>query len=142
MDNNFDPIVKEKPNAELLKMVYQFDQWDAKMLAAVEKELQQRNMLPNDIAERKAKLVEEEEARLSQGKPATIGGQIFGWLGVFGVFGLIIGYNYAFSKVRSSYTGKKYYRYNKDARDNGNYIFYTCLAALIIAVFYKIVTLT
>ncbi len=125
MNDTFQSIVKDKSDKELLSMVYQFDHWDIAMLHAVEVELRLRNILPVDVEERRQQLVKEEDERLSKGTAASIGGQLFGWLGVLGLFGLIIGYNYSFSKVRSVYTGKKYYQYDEDSRDNGRYIFYT-----------------
>ena len=136
MTNKCQTIVQEKANKELLTMVYQFAEWDPEMLEAVEAELQKRNILPDDIVNRKQALIESEDIKLSHGEEASVAGQFFGWLGVLGLIGLIIRYNYTFSKVRSKYTQKEYYKYDKDSRDNGRYIFYTSLTVFILSVFY------
>ncbi|HKO80026.1 MAG TPA: hypothetical protein VJU78_06520 [Chitinophagaceae bacterium] len=122
-------------------MVYQFDKWDLEMLNAVERELEQRRILPNDIIDRKRQLIDAEDRVLSRGKEASVGGQIFGWVFVFGFLGLIIGYNYRYSKIRSKYTGKLYYEFEEPARKNGSYMLYTSIAGVAIAFFYAIVTL-
>ncbi len=140
MNDTFQSIVKDKPDEELLLMVYQFDQWDVAMLHSVEVELKRRNILPANIEERRQQIIKEEDERLSKGTAASIGGQIFGWLGVAGLFGLIIGYNYSFSKVYSIYTRKKYYRYDEDSRDNGRYIFYTSVIVHSLGVCYILYT--
>ena len=142
MVNKFQPIVKEKSNEELLTMVYQFDQWDTEMLKAIEGELQNRQILPHDIQVRKQELIDEEFKELSKGKEASCAGQLFGWLGVLGLLGLIIGYNYAYSKSTSKYTGEEYYKYDESSRENGSYIFYTSLTVLILYFLYKIITLS
>ena len=141
MPNKFQTNVQEKANKELLAMVYQFAEWDPEMLDAVEAELQKRNILPDDISTRKQALIEGEDIKLSHGEEASVAGQIFGWIGVLGLIGLIIGYNYTFSKVRSKYTQKEYYKYDKDSRDNGRHIFYTSLTVLILSVFYVCIRL-
>ena len=99
VNNPFIDTVKKKTNEELLTMVYQFEEWNADMLQAVEKELLERNILPDDIAIRKQEIIDKETTDLEQGKAASLTEQIFGWLGVLGFIGLFIGYNYAFSKT-------------------------------------------
>lgn len=136
MQHHFENIVKEKSDEELLVIVYQFDLWDTGMLKTVGDELRTRGILPGDVAARRQQMVEDEDEKLLNGTAASIGGQIFGWLGVLGLFGLIIGYNYSFSKVRSRFTGKQYYQYDHDSRDNGKYIFYTSLIACSIEILY------
>lgn len=138
MDIPFKEIVKQKQNHELLKMVYEFREWSPEMLKAVEAELEERKMLPNDISAKKQQAIIEEEANLESGKQASVMGQVLGWLFVLGFLGLYIGYNYMSSKVRSKYTGKKYYKYNADSRENGSYIFYTSIGALILGFFYAV----
>lgn len=138
MENNFQEIESEKTDEEMLNMVYQFDFWDAEMLIAVEKELEKRHILPDDIKERKQELIIQEDEILSQGKAATFGGQALGWFGVFGVLGLIIGYNYLYSKTTSKYTNKEYYTYDKDTRNNGSYIFYISLMTHVLFILYKL----
>ncbi len=103
------------------------------MLKAVENELEIRNALPADVGIRRQEVINNEDEFLSKGKEASIGGQILGWIGVLGI---IIGYNYAFSRVRSKYTGKKYYEYDVASRENGTYIFYTSVIVFIISTFY------
>ena len=140
MINNFQETVKNKSNDELLKIVYQFDQWSPEMLEAVEHELARRNILPTDISIRKQQSAEIEEEQLTKGKEPGLIGQIIGWLGVFGFLGIFIGYHYAFSKVRSKYTDTQYFRYNETARKNGSYLFYISMCLSVIAIFYKIMT--
>ena len=138
--NDFKETVQNKSNDELLKMVYGFDEWSPEMLKAVEDELSKRNILPNDITTRKQQLIENEEGQLVKGKQASPFGQIVGWLTVFGLFGILIGYHYAFSKARSKYTDKKYFKYNEASRKNGSYLFYTSICLSAIAIFYKIIS--
>jgi hypothetical protein len=142
MENSFTNIVKEKSSQELLTMVYQFSEWNADMLQAVQEELLERELLPEDVAIRRKEIVDNDTSNLEQGKAASLSGQIFGWLGVLGLIGLIIGYNYAFSKTKSKYTSKEYYTYDEASRDNGSYIFYTSLTIAIIYLIYKLATLT
>jgi hypothetical protein len=142
MENKFLKVVKEKTDAVLLGMVYDFDKWDVEMLEAVETELANRSLMPDDIQERRQNLAEKEHEILARGREATLGGQIFGWLGCLGLFGLIIGYNYAYSKTRSRYTRKVYYKYDEPSRDNGSYIFYTACTAFTLYLLYKLVAFT
>jgi|GEM_PF-1190922 len=141
MENRFSALVKAKKNEELLSMVYQFDAWDAQMLEAVQDELKRRNALPADILIRKQELIAKERIELSKGQPASTGGQVLGWLCIFGLFGILIGYNYAYAKKKSKYTGEKFYKFDTASRDNGRYILYTSLTMLILFIFYKLVTL-
>lgn len=140
MSDQFKAAVKLKSNDELLKMLYEFDEWSPEMLIAIETELSERNLLPDDIAIRKQQAIIEEEELLLKGKEASLGGQIFGWVFVLGLIGLYIGYNYAYAKVRSKYTGKKYFEYDEASREVGSYIFYTSMAAFILGFMYAIVT--
>ena len=112
MSDQFKETVHLKSNDELLKMVYEFDEWSPEMLLTVEAELSDRKLLPEDIGARKQQAITEEEELLRKGKEASLGGQIFGWIFVLGLIGLYIGYNYAYAKVRSKYTGKKYFEYD------------------------------
>ena len=141
MENKFKDIVKEKPDEVLLVMVYEFDQWNAEMLGAVRDELSQRNLLPADIDTRRQCLIEKEHGELSNGRQASLAGQIFGWLGCLGLFGLIIGYQHAYAKTRSKYTGKAYFTYDEPSRENGSYIFYTACTVTALSVLYKLITL-
>ena len=134
----FQEVVENKSNDELLKIVYQFDEWSPKMLEAIEHELATRNILPTDISIRKQQTTEIEEEQLLKGKEASIIGQIVGWIAVFGFLGIFIGYHYTFSKVRSKYTNTQYFRYNEDSRKMGSYLFYSSICLSVIALFYKI----
>lgn len=139
--NNFKSIVKEKPDAELLAMVYQFHIWDTDMMKEIETELKFRNLFPDDVDVNKKEVIEEEDRELSKGKDASFGGLITGWIFVMGFLGVVFGYNYAFSKSRSKYTGKVYYNYNEASRKNGTNLFYTSLAFSILFILYKIIKL-
>ena len=140
MSDQFKETVHLKSNDELLKMVYEFDEWSPEMLLTVEAELSERKLLPEDIGARKQQAITEEEELLRTGKEASLGGQIFGWIFVLGLIGLYIGYNYAYAKVRSKYTGKKYFEYDEASREVGSYIFYTSIVAFVLGFMYVIVT--
>ena len=140
MSDQFKETVHLKSNDELLKMVYEFDEWSPEMLLTVEAELSERKLLPEDIGARKQQAITEEEELLRKGKEASLGGQIFGWVFVLGLIGLYIGYNYAYAKVRSKYTGKKYFEYDEASREVGSYIFYTSIVAFVLGFMYVIVT--
>lgn len=131
---NLQDEIREKSNAELLKMAYQFDQWSLEMLAKVEKELSERNILPDDLSARRQQLIDAEEARLVKGKQAGLFGHIIGWAAVFGFLGIFIGYHYAFSKSRSKYSGKQHFTYNESSRKAGSYLFYAaiCISAVVL----------
>ena len=139
--NNFNEAAQSKSNTELLKMVYEFDEWSPEILNAVEQELLNRKILPTDLVLYKQNKIEMEDTELSKGKEAGLTGQIIGWLTVFGILGFAIGYNYAFSKVRSKYSAKQYFKYNDDSRKNGKYLFYTSLFLSAIVILYKVITL-
>ena len=140
MNDQFKETVHLKSNDELLKMVYEFDEWSPEMLLTVEAELSDRKLLPEDIGARKQQAITEEEKLLGKGTEASLGGQIFGWIFVLGLIGLYIGYNYAYAKVRSKYTGKKYFEYDEASREVGSYIFYTSIVAFVLGFMYVIVT--
>ena len=113
-ENDFGEFrLTEKTNDELLTMVYQFDLWSPQMLQAVETELQSRNILPGDIQQRRQDAIKTEDEILSKRKQASLIGQIFGWIGILGLLGLVIGYNYYYSKTTSKYTKKTYYTYTR-----------------------------
>jgi hypothetical protein len=140
MSSQFIEAVQLKSNEELLEMVYQFDEWSPEMLLTVETELSKRKILPDDISIKKQQTIIEEDEKLSKGTAASLGGQIFGWVFVLGLIGLYIGYNYAYAKVRSKYTGKKYFEFDEASREVGSYIFYTSIVAFILGFMYVIVT--
>lgn len=142
MSNQYTETLQLKSNDELLKMVYEFDEWSPEMLTAVETELGERKILPDDISIRKQQAINEEHELLSKGTAASLGGQVFGWVFVLGLLGLYIGYNYAFSKVKSKYTGKKYFEYDEPSRKVGSYIFYTGIVVFILSFLYAVVTYT
>ncbi len=137
MDNFYQNIVTQQSDEALLTIVYQFDQWDTEMLQAVEVELQNRNILPTDIALRKNELIYKEDKILSIGKEATFAQQFLGWIGIVGFLGLIIGYNLAFAKNISKYTGKAYFKYDDETRENGRYMYYISLTIVIVFALYK-----
>jgi hypothetical protein len=136
--NDFHGSVISKSNEELLKMVYEFDLWSPEMLTAVEQELAQRNILPNDISSRKQQLAEAENAQLAAGKEASPFGQIFGWLTVFGPVGLAIGYNYAFSKAKCKYSNKTYFKYNEEARKRGRFLMIASIFVMVVLILARI----
>ncbi len=86
--------------------------------------MQRRGILPEEIKLRKAALIEREDAVLSEGRESDWAGRVLGWAGIFGLLGIIIGYHHTFGKVMSKYTGKEYFKYNEQSRENGRYTFY------------------
>jgi len=137
--NNFADIVKNKTNDELLKMVYEFDQWSPGMLLAIEEELARRDLLPGDIKSRKQELVKIEDEQLSKGKEAGILGQVVGWVCIFGIFGIFIGHHYAYAKIRNKYTGQEYFRYDASSRKSGSWLFYISIGLTIMALLYGVI---
>jgi hypothetical protein len=139
--NDFTSVVQDKTDDELLKMVYAFDEWSEEMLQAVETELAKRNLLPADVAEKRQERIVNEDIQLQHGKDGNGFGMVIGWICVLGLVGLFLGYHYAFSKTRSKYTGKLYFKYDAVTRKNGSYIFYASITVFVLAMFYKIATL-
>lgn len=136
--NDFSESLQNKSDDELLKIVYEFDQWSPDMLSATEKELSKRGVLPDDIAARKKELSDAEDEELSRGREASTAGLVIGWICAPGLIGLVIGYNYAFSKKRNRYTGQTYFKYDKKSRNNGAILFYTSLALFIFITLYAL----
>ncbi len=139
MNNYYQDIVTQQSDEALLTMVYQFDQWDTDMLQALETELLNRNILPTDITSRKNELIYKEDKILSIGKEATFPQQFLGWIGIVGFLGLIIGYNLAFAKNISKYTGKEYFKYDDETRENGRFMYYISLTIIIVFVLYRVI---
>ncbi len=138
MENNFGDLAIQYSNEELLKMVYQFEEWDHEMIAAIQNELLTRNILPGDISDKRNKIIEREDAFLSAGKEATFPQQFLGWIGVLGILGLIIGYELAFAKTKSKYTSKEYLKYDEASRESGRYMYCISIAVVIGFFLYKI----
>lgn len=138
MDNDFSSLVVQYSSEELLTMVYQFEQWDDEMMAAVQNELAARNLLPDDVSERRNNVIQKEDEILSEGKEATFAQQFLGWIGVLGILGIIIGYELAFAKVKSKYTGQEYLKYDEPSRESGRYMYYISLTVIIGFFVYKI----
>jgi hypothetical protein len=138
MDNNYQDIVAGYKDEELLIMVYQFDQWDTEMLIAVENELNERNILPDNLQLKKNTLIQNEHEFLLIGKEATFSQQFLGWIGIVGILGIIIGYELYFSKTKSRYTDTEYFKYNVESRESGRFMFYISMAFIGCFLFYKI----
>ncbi len=136
-----DPVknIASYSNDELLDIVYHPDNWDIPMMRAAENMLIKRESLPEDIQKRRTDDILAEEEKLAHGKSATANGLLLAWIGVFGVLGLIIGYNYAFSKTSSLYTGKKFHNYNEETRETGRLIFIASLTTHTIFILYKFI---
>jgi len=141
-DLDFGLIAESKPDAELLQMVYEFDKWGPTMLQAVEDELGKRNLLPPDVQERKQEMIAAEKARLMEGKQAGTTGLIVGWLTVLGLLGILIGYNYAFSKTKGKYGTETYYIYNEESRKKGTALFYTSIVLCSLGILYRLLVST
>lgn len=133
--NNLIKDLEHKTDNELLKMVYEFDQWNEEVLIAVQNELSGRGKLPTDIQARREKLIADEDRELTKGEVTSFAGQALGWITSFGLLGIYIGYSYKFAKVKSKYTGKFYFKYDEQSRKNGHYL----LVASIILSFAGIV---
>ena len=126
---------------ELIKIVYQFYEWDEDFLFAVQNELIFRGKLPEDIISKKNIEIKKEDALLSEGKEASFSQQFLGWIGIAGVLGIIIGYELHFSKTKSHFTEQEYFKYNEDSRESGRYMFYLSLAFVVCFIFYKVAIL-
>jgi hypothetical protein len=126
---DFQDEIKSKKNQELLKMVYQFDTWSPEMLTSIQSELSLRGILPQDIKEKQEQKIIAEENRLAAGKAGSPLVLLLGWVTVFGLIGLFIGYYYGYSKVRSINSNKHYYRYTESTRKDGKVLF---IASIII----------
>ncbi|MEJ7611287.1 MAG: hypothetical protein WKF88_08935 [Ferruginibacter sp.] len=117
-------LMSEYTDRELFGIMYRSATGDPEITTAAEEELRNRNMFTDEIAERRQVLIDEEEDILSEGTAATVPQQVFGWLGIFGILGLIIGHDLYFSKRKSVYTGKEYPEYDEASRESGRMIFF------------------
>jgi hypothetical protein len=137
MEDNLEISLIHYSDNELIKIVYEFYEWDEDMLVAVQNELTFRGKLPDDIIYKKYNEILKEDAFLSEGKEATFPQQFLGWIGIVGVLGIIIGYELYFSKTKSHFTAKEYFKYNEDSRESGRYMFYISLAVVVGFFVYK-----
>ena len=138
MENRFRETVSEYSDEYLLQMLHSPAQWEPELLLAAEDELEQRNLLPEEALIRRQQMIAREEERLSEGKPATFLQQFFGWLGIFGILGLIIGYDLYFSKVKSIYTDRLYDEYDSTSKENGRYIFFVSVITHSLFILFKV----
>ena len=127
MENIYPEIVKQKSDEELLAMVYQDRQWETDILIHAEAELERRGILPEEIKIRKAALIAKEDTILSEGRESDWAGRVLGWVGIFGILGIIIGYHHSFGKVTAKYTNLSYFKYNESSRENGRYTFWIAI---------------
>ena len=137
MEDNLAATLIYYSDNELIKMVYEFYDWNEDMLSAVQQELTLRGKLPDDIIYRKHNEITKEDALLSEGKEASFSLLFIGWIGIVGVLGIIIGYELYFSKAKSVLTTKEYFKYDEDSRENGRYMFYISLAIITGFLLYK-----
>ena len=135
---DFENLVNNKSDKELLEMVYDFTSWSPAMLNSIEQELSNRNILPTDLRSKKESLILEEDSILKPGRQAGLFSQVIGWLTVFGLLGIFIGYHHAFSKERSKYTDQTYFTYNEASRQHGKNLFYASVLLTSLALFYKL----
>jgi hypothetical protein len=63
---------------------------------------------------------------------------VVGWLSCFGLLGIFIGYNYAFSKTRSKYGAEAFFAYNERSRKNGTILFYSSILLSSMAIIYRL----
>lgn len=136
--DDFNELLENKSNDELLLMVYEYDKWSPEMLVSIETELTKRKILPNDIRSRKEKLMELEDGKLKVGRSASVIGLVIGWLTSFGLLGIFIGYNYSFSKAVNKYSGEKYFKYDESSRKNGTYLFYASIILSTLGLLFRI----
>jgi hypothetical protein len=139
--NDFRTAVQQKTDDELLKMINDFDSWNNEMILAVEEELTKRNVSYENVTKRKQERIANEDAALQQGIDNTGFPIVIAWIFAAGLIGLLLGYHYAFSKTKSKYTDKVYYKYDEKTRKSGSNICYTAFAIIAIVLLYKIVTL-
>ena len=139
MEDDLQKFIAAHSDDELLKMVFRPDPLDPSLHRAAEEELKRRNTLPEDFEDRRKKIIDDEDEVLSDGRPASFPQEFFGWLGILGVLGIIIGYNLYFGKSVSQYTGKEYPRYDEMSRESGRYMFYVSLATHTLFILFKVV---
>lgn len=138
MNSDFQQQAAQFSDRQLLAIVYQFVEWDAEMLKAVEEELQNRNLLPEDVVEKKQAAFDREDNLLSEGKEASFSQLFLGWICILGLLGIFIGYHLAFAKVTGILSGKRYYKYNDESRENGKFMFYIAVSLAGVWVLYKL----
>ena len=135
---HFSETIKDKTDNELLDIFYNVNAWNPEMVEGVKKELTKRNILPAEIIKEKSGLEIEDNFTLEIGKKAGLFGQIVGWLCVFGLVGIAIGYHYAYSKETSRYTGEVYYAYDEASRQNGRYLFTISIILSCFTIMYRL----
>jgi len=108
------------------------------MLSAVEKEVSRRNILPGDIGGRRQTAIEAEDVELSKGKKTSSAGLIVGLL--YLACWVVLGYSYAFGKVKSKYSDKVHLKYNEDSRKRGSFLFFSSLLLSVAAILYRLIT--
>lgn len=136
MQNEYESIVKNKNDDELLAMVYTLDMWNPSMMNAIQQELKKRGILPDDIAEQKKNIIEKEHEQLLVGKNASFLGLFVGFCGVLGIIGMLVGAHYYFSKTQSIYTQNIYYTFNEDSRYAGKLMLLISTIVSILAFMY------
>lgn len=136
----FKEIVSKKSDSELLEMVYELDKWSPEMLKQIKSELSKRNILPLDIEAHNQKLIQQENQELIVGKEASMLGLIIGWICVFGLVGIFIGYTYANGKIKSKYSDEQFYKYNDASRKKGKVLFNSSIILTILLIFYKLLS--
>ena len=135
---HFLETIEDKTDDELLNIFYNVNAWNSEMVEGVKKELTKRNILPTEIIIEKSVLEMEDNITLQIGKKAGLLGQIIGWLCVFGLLGIAIGYHYAYSKETSRYTEEVYYTYDEASRENGRYLFIMSIILSCFTLIYKL----
>jgi len=138
ISNELKDSIKNKSDQELEQMLFEMDLWNPEVLLEVESELKNRNKFPVDYRERLNILIEEEDKVLSDGKSASLTGQIIACITVFGLAGIYFGWSYNNSKVSNRYTGKEYYKYNPKTRVFGKYIFVISIIIALYGIFSRL----
>lgn len=121
--SNFEKIIKEKTDNELIDIYINSQDYQPEFLAIVTVELESRKIPINPISHIKQQKEMLDEQNLELGRSGSQFWLIFGFIAALlgGLWGIGSGYNYAYSKHRSS-SGKEFYVFNESTRKYGRWM--------------------
>ena len=137
MDFNFPAQVKSKSIEELQAIYCDGHLYQPEMVSAAMAELNARGVDMADLILQKGIFDDEQETMFAQGKSGSalyiLISFVFAVMG--GVIGIVAGYIYGYSKT-TSFTGNRYYVYDKQTREFGMIIFWLGVIVLVCSVIY------
>ncbi|MBS1587518.1 MAG: hypothetical protein JSS82_18440 [Bacteroidetes bacterium] len=138
MDLDFSALAAEKTDAELTDIYLFPKKYQDGFFEAAKAELQRRgvDLAPLDESKR-LKAAKETPPLVHEERGERMHLFIFFLLAFLGgLIGIVAGHHYGYSK-RNGLNGERYYEFDKDTRTFGRIIFFTGIAALIVAVRFK-----